>query len=118
MIVGSYATAPTATPWDKAREQAYYQGLHDIKTCTGVEVQFYETGLMHPHDEPWFIQQLKPEWECVLTCVGGTVVQQQANPRWGLASDDATGRLAAVNFAKQALQAVGRLNRARAGCCP
>jgi hypothetical protein len=114
-MVGSYATAPTASPWDKVREEKFYHGLRANSSVRGLEVQLYANGKMHPEDEEWFLQQLKPEWDCVLTIVGGTMVTLGTSPNFGLASDDDDGRKAAIEYAQAALKAVERLNKARHG---
>jgi hypothetical protein len=115
-MVGSYATAPTATPWDRVREAEFYEGLRGMKAVRGIEVQLYADGKMHPEDEDWFLQQLKPDWDCVLTIVGGTMVTLGTDQNFGLASDNEEGRAAAIEYARVALKAVGRLNQVREGC--
>ena len=66
---------------------------------------------MHNCDEQLFLSELvHPRWCAVLTCIGGTMANAGANPKFGLASDDDEGRAAAIGFAAKTLEAVGRWN--------
>jgi hypothetical protein len=76
----------------------------------GLEVQF-DGSVMHPFDEAWFLTHgVHPEWNAVLTCVGGTMGNVGASAAYGLASTDAAGRAAALEFTAKARDAVLRWN--------
>lgn len=109
-IVGAYATSPASAAWKEAEETAYYDGLKAMAGVRGLEVPF--TGTLHPHDEAWLLKALKKDWDFVVTCIPGTMQTLVKDKTFGLASDDAAGRKAAIEFAKKARDAVGRLNAA------
>jgi hypothetical protein len=100
--------------FDPEGEAAFYAGLAGLERAGAIEIQF--NGKIHSHDEDFLLEQLTgccKGWDCVLTCVGGTMERLGTNPLFGLASDDETGRQAAIAFAREALAAVGRLNKTR-----
>ncbi|HVI50430.1 MAG TPA: DUF4862 family protein [Candidatus Sulfotelmatobacter sp.] len=107
-FLGAYATSPCGSVWDEAAETAYWQGLKAIPHLRGLEYPF--TGKLHPHDEAWALASLDPAWDMVLTCLPGTMDRLEADARFGLASDDEDGRRAAVDFIRQAVPVVSRLN--------
>ncbi|MBM3545560.1 MAG: DUF4862 family protein [Alphaproteobacteria bacterium] len=109
-IVGAYATSPASTAWNEAAETAYYDGLKAMPSVRGLEVPL--TGALHPHDEAWLLRALKKDWDFVVTCIPGTMQTLVKDKTFGLASDDAAGRRAAVAFASKARDAVGRINAA------
>jgi hypothetical protein len=110
MIVGAYAISPAATTWDKAAETALYDGLKTMRNVRGLEVPF--TGTLHRHDESWLFAAIDKSWDFVVTLIPGTMGALQQNPKFGLASADTAGRKAAIDFARSAREAVGRLNQA------
>jgi hypothetical protein len=123
-FVGSYATSPnlfalehpTEASWDLQKEVAFYEGLAAIPRCRGLEVQFDGSAKMHAFDEDWFLRHaVRPEWNAVLTCVGGTMANIGTSATFGLASDDAKGREAALAFARKAQEAVVRWNNRAEG---
>jgi hypothetical protein len=129
LIVGSYATAPSLYPlehpedpppfstYNAAREAAFYSGLARLQLCGGLEVQLDRDGRMHSFDEAAFLSRFaKKEWVAVITCIGGTMARIGADPKFGLASKDKAGRMAAIEFARQALAAVKRWNGRSPGC--
>lgn len=109
-IVGAYAISPAATAWNEAGEKALYDGLKALPGVRGLEVPF--TGKLHRHDETWLFANIDKRWDFVVTLIPGTMGTLQQDKAFGLASDDAAGRKAAIDFARQALEAVGRLNAA------
>lgn len=109
-IVGAYATSPASAAWKEAEETAYYDGLKTMAGVRGLEVPF--TGTLHPHDEAWLLKALKKDWDFVVTCIPGTMQTLVKDKTFGLASDDAAGRKAAIDFARKAKDAVARINAA------
>ena len=109
-IVGAYATSPASAAWKEAEETAYYDGLKAMAGVRGLEVPF--TGTLHPHDEAWLLKALKKDWDFVVTCIPGTMQTLVKDKTFGLASDDAAGRKAAIDFARKAKDAVARINAA------
>src|SRR5687767_911725 len=107
MIVGAYAISPAATTWNEAGETALYDGLKTMQNVRGLEVPF--TGTLHRHDEKWLFAHIDRSWDFVVTLIPGTMGTLQQNPKFGLASTDAGGRKAAIDFARQAREAVNRL---------
>jgi hypothetical protein len=110
MIVGAYAISPAATTVNEPAEKALYDGLKAMPSVRGLEVPF--TGTLHRHDEKWLFANLHRSWDFVVTLIPGTMGTLQQNPVFGLASGDAGGRKAAMDFARSAKDAVGRLNDA------
>ena len=108
LIVGAYASSPTAGRWDPAVESEYLDGLAGVPGIRGLELPWL--GSLHPHDEPWLLANLPPRWQVVLTSVGYTVAAVARDPTHGLASDDAEGRRAAVANVADMLAGVRRLN--------
>jgi len=123
-FVGSYATSPNLyslehppQAMEPGREAAFYKGLAALDLCGGLEVQLHGDGTMHNCDEKTFLSvHAKPEWEAVLTCIGGTMGNIGACATFGLASTDEAGRQKAIEFAKVAQAAVGRWNGRAANC--
>jgi uncharacterized cupin superfamily protein len=116
LVVGAYATVPKGPnkTFDRDGEAAFYAGLAGLERAGAIEIQF--NGKIHSHDEGFLMEQLTgccQHWGCVLTCIGGTMERLGANPLFGLASDDESGRQEAIAFAKEALDAVTRLNETR-----
>lgn len=119
-IVGAYATAPRPNPSsglvDRAEEAAFYAALHAIPSLGGFEVPLLAGGVLHSEDEPWLLSVLfggqSQQVNIVLTCVPASVSALGADPTCGLASDAPAGRQAALAIARQARDAVARLNAA------
>ncbi|OIQ84516.1 hypothetical protein GALL_336570 [mine drainage metagenome] len=109
-FLGAYATSPCETHWDAGAEAAYWAGLAALPSLGGLEYPF--TGALHPYDEAWALAHLKPEWDLVLTLLPGTMDRLGQNPHFGLASDDAEGRAAALAFTGQARAVAQRFNEA------
>ncbi|WP_166793259.1 DUF4862 family protein [Cryobacterium lactosi] len=108
LIVGAYASSPTAHRWDPAVESSYLGGLAEVAGIRGLELPWL--GSLHAHDEPWLLATLPARWQVVLTSVGYTVAAVAGDPRHGLASEDAEGRRAAVANVAAMLAGVRRLN--------
>ena len=108
LVVGAYASSPTAQGWDPAVESGYLARLAEVAGIRGLELPWLEA--LHPHDEPWLLAALPCRWQVVLTSVGYTVAAVARDPRHGLASEDDRGRRAAVANAAAMLAGVRRLN--------
>ncbi|MBM3531874.1 MAG: DUF4862 family protein [Alphaproteobacteria bacterium] len=109
-IVGAYAISPASSSWNDVAEAELYNGLKAMPDVRGLEVPF--TGTLHPHDEPWLLRTVRKDWDFVVTCIPGTMQALVNDKTFGLASDDAAGRKAAIAFAAKARDAVARLNAA------
>ena len=109
-LVGAYAAAPSQLGWDPAAEATFLDAVLALDGVSGLEVPF--TGALHKYDEEWFLQRLPPAADVVLTLLPGTMARLKAAPSFGIASTDDAGRRAAVDFAGEALRAIGRLNQA------
>jgi hypothetical protein len=109
-FLGAYATSPCVSGWDEAAETAYYDALKALPGLRGLEYPF--TGRLHPHDDDWLLRNLDPAWDIVLTLLPGSMDRLAADPQFGLASDNASGRAAAVVFVAEARAVVARLNDA------
>jgi hypothetical protein len=106
--LGAYALSPTKNGWDAEVETAFYNDLKTLGNLKGLEHPFY--GALHEHDDDWFLANIAPHWDHVLTCIPGTMNALALNPHFGIASDNAAGRAAALAFMRQACSAVDKLN--------
>jgi Domain of unknown function (DUF4862) len=107
-FVGAYAASPNTAGWDPALEAQYYDRLRALPHVKGLEHPF--VGTLHPHDDAWFVRHIDPRWRFVFTCIPGVMAALANNPQFGLASEDAAGREAALAFMRQAREAVATLN--------
>ncbi|NNN05203.1 MAG: DUF4862 family protein [Elusimicrobia bacterium] len=107
VFVSSYALASPVEPWDQAAEERLFSGLSRMNIA-GVELPFY--GRLHRRDESWLFERLDPRWRVLVTLLPGTMERLAVEPRFGLASADASGRARALEFAGQAAQGVARLH--------
>lgn len=106
--LGAYAASPNHSGWDPALETAFYHELKALPNLKGLEHPF--VGHLHQHDDDWFLANIDPGWDYVFTCIPGIMNALGQNPLFGLASDDAAGRAAALSFMQQACAAIGKLN--------
>lgn len=106
--LGAYAASPNHSGWDAELETAFYHELQALPNLKGLEHPFL--GSLHQHDDNWFLANIAPDWDYVFTCIPGIMTALSQNPLFGLASDDATGRDAALRFMQQACAAIGTLN--------
>ncbi|MFQ3236118.1 MAG: hypothetical protein ACI9C4_001687 [Paraglaciecola sp.] len=107
-FVGAYATSPAWSTWDPALEREYYQQLQTFDNIQGLEHPF--VGTLHPHNEQWFLENIDPDWDFVLTCLPGIMNALGENPQFGIASNNEQGRAAALAFMHKACIAIGKLN--------
>ncbi|MCZ2721020.1 DUF4862 family protein [Marinomonas sp. 15G1-11] len=107
-FVGAYASSPTGELWNPELESEYYAKLKTLQNIKGLEHPFL--GTLHPHDDAWFLNNIDPSWNFVFTCIPGTMNELGKNPDFGLASDNESGRLAALAFLEKAKQAIKQLN--------
>ena len=107
-IVGAYATSPNLFTWDDHSESIYFNGLKKIKLIRGLELPFWGESL-HAFDDEWFLSNLEPKWENVLTCVPGTMKSLEADPFFGLASVNEESRNKAIRFYRRAYECINNL---------
>ncbi|HEY9357786.1 MAG TPA: DUF4862 family protein [Arthrobacter sp.] len=108
-FVGAYAAAPSLSGWDPSAEGKFLSSVLALDGVAGLEVPF--TGKLHKNDEAWFLKQLPDGARFVVTTIPGTMARLQADQTFGLASTAVYGRRSAINFVKEALDAVKRLNQ-------
>lgn len=107
-FVGAYAASPNHSGWDPALETAFYNELKALPNLKGLEHPFL--GSLHQHDDAWFLANIDPRWDYVFTCIPGVMNALSTNPAFGIASDDESGRAAALDFMQQACAAIAKLN--------
>ncbi|UKA64708.1 DUF4862 family protein [Arthrobacter sp. FW306-04-A] len=107
-FVGAYAAAPSLTGWNPSAEGRFLKSVAELEGVAGLEVPF--TGALHKDDEAWFLRQLPEQADFVVTTIPGTMARLSSDPCFGLASTSTAGRRAAIDFIRDALKAVGRLN--------
>lgn len=109
-LIGAYATAPSLVLDDVHLEQQFYEQLaQSIPDIQGFEIPFWGEEI-HKFGAEFLLQYVRPEWDHVLTCIPGSVKGVAANPNFGLASDDSSGRLDAVRMHQRANQIVRKIN--------
>ena len=108
-FVGAYAAAPSLSGWDPVAERKFLASVLALEGVAGLEVPF--TGKLHKDDEAWFLRQLPEEARLVVTTIPGTMARLQADKSFGLASTSESGRKSALDFVREAFEAVKRLNQ-------
>ena len=110
-IVGAYATSPNLFSWDEKSELNYFNRLKELTSIRGIEIPFWGKSL-HAFDDSWFLSNLEPSWQNVLTCVPGTMKSLEKDPYFGLASKNKKSRNNAIQFYSNALRCVKQLKSA------
>ena len=114
-LIGAYATAPSLGLDDIGLEREFYEQLiQSIPDMLGFEIPFWGEE-MHKFGNEFLFEFVQPKWDHVLTCIPGSVKGVEANPHFGLASNDTSGRLDAVQMHARARQVVQKLICIRAG---
>jgi hypothetical protein len=113
--LGAYALSPTKKGWDAEVESAFYEDLKTLPNLKGLEHPFY--GTLHEHDDDWFLANVEPQWDYVLTCIPGTMNALALDPHFGIASDDLDGRASALALIATTLRPRGCVP-SNDGCCP
>jgi Domain of unknown function (DUF4862) len=108
LFVGAYAAAPSLSGWNPNDEEKFLASVLALDGVAGLEVPF--TDKLHKYDEAWFLRQLPEHAQFVVTTIPGTMARLEADKGFGLASTSESGRRAALDFVKEALEAVKRLN--------
>jgi len=107
-IVGAYATSPNLFSWDEKSELKYFNRLKELTSIRGLEIPFWGKNL-HAFDDSWFLSNLNPSWQNVLTCVPGTMKNLEIDPYFGLASINKVSRKNAIQFYSDAFRCVKQL---------
>jgi hypothetical protein len=108
-FVGAYATSPTLNNWDIEKEKCFMDSLkNSLGTIQGLELAFW--GTLHEYDEESYLDMLDEKWEYVLTTLPGNMKMLGKNPHFGIASDNESSRLEAVEYYKKANEAVVKIN--------
>ncbi|MFJ5700036.1 DUF4862 family protein [Arthrobacter sp. NPDC093139] len=108
LFVGAYAAAPSLSGWNPNDEEKFLASVFALDGVGGLEVPI--TDKLHKYDEAWFLRQLPEHAQFVVTTIPGTMSRLEADKGFGLASTSESGRRAALDFVKEALEAVKRLN--------
>lgn len=108
IFVGAYAAAPSLSGWNPSDEEKFLTSVLALNGVAGLEVPF--TDKLHKYDEAWFLQKLPEHAQFVVTTIPGTMARLEADKGFGLASTSESGRRSALDFVKEALEAVKRLN--------
>ena len=109
-FVAAYTLSPSSNQWNPQQESEYYSGLKKLPNLRGLEIPV--VGGLHAHDKAWFLDNIDPHWQFVFTGMPGVMAGINANPNYGIASNDERGRLQALDFYKQSQLAVLELNQA------
>jgi hypothetical protein len=113
LVVGAYPAAPRTDPWSSDVESAFLTGISGSTLFRGWEIPF--SGALHGSDESWYLGQLRPGDEHVVTAVPRTAMRARTEPAYGLASVDEGGRAAALADLLVLRDAVARLVAASGG---
>ncbi len=95
---------------DDAGETALYDGLASMDIA-GLEQPFFADARLHPRDDAFLLERLRPEWSLVLTLLPGTMGKLAQDRNFGLASVDEGGRKRALDFCESARRTVEHLNK-------
>ena len=116
LVAGGYATAPVQGSRDD--EFDFYSKLlsstSSASSHLGLEIPLFMNATIHKNKDEDLILNSLISAGCpnsILSLVPGTMQNLTRDKQFGLASDDASGRLQAVNFVKQASEAVIRINK-------
>ena len=110
-IIGAYSTAPSLGSNDLESEQQYYKLLlKTVPDIRGLEIPFWEDSI-HKFGNDFLLQYIKPEWENVITCIPGSVMSLYTNPKFGLASNDESGRNLALALHKKTNEIIHKINK-------
>ena len=111
-FIGAYAALPkpaVAGTYEPDVERRFFAALRTLDGIGGLELPF--TGTLHPHDGKAYLDLLKPEWRFVVTGLPGIMNALARDPHFGLASESASGRAAALAFCRGLREAVATLQR-------
>jgi hypothetical protein len=101
-IIGAYASAPSLKSNDKLLEIEFYNKLiNAIPQIKGLEIPFFGKEI-HKFGSDFLLNYINPEWNNILTSIPGVMENLSKNPHFGLASDNYTGRLNALDMYKRA----------------
>lgn len=109
-IVGAYATAPSLGLEDKNKECEFYEKITQcIPEIRGLEIPFWGDNI-HLFGTEFLLKYIQPEWENVLTCIPASVMSLKKNRHFGIASNNNSGRIEALEMHKRANRMVHRIN--------
>lgn len=106
-FVSAYAAYPLLERQNLDEEGSLYARL-DSWGVAGIEHPIGAS--LHPHDEGWFVSQIRSSWSVLLTGLPATMNRLKDDPRYGLASADPDGRRRAVDAAQELRRAALALN--------
>ncbi len=98
--LGAYAasaTLPVDTPEDELRK--FWQDIARLPLLRGLELPFHSEGQSAVEGT---LAELPRSWDFILTLLPGVMQFLAHNPHFGLASDDESGRQAALAFTERA----------------
>lgn len=107
LVVGAYPAAPRSEPWSGSVESAFLEPISSSPMFRGWEIPF--SGALHGQDESWFLSQLQPGQQHVITAVPLSAVRAGTEPGYGLASFDEKGRADALADMRALRDAVARV---------
>ena len=110
-IVGAYASSPSlSSSLDKSLESQFYKRLiESVPDMLGLEIPFFGDEI-HKFGSDFLLKILRPDWNNVLTCMPGTMANLSIDPKYGIASDDYSCRMAAVSMYKRANNSIHKIN--------
>lgn len=94
LVLGAYVAAPAGLADDAATERDWFARLRDEPLVGGLELAWGRE--LVAGGGPRLAGLLAPGWGSVVTMMAGVSTRLQADPRYGLASDDEESRLVAV----------------------
>ncbi|MCI1915134.1 MAG: DUF4862 family protein [Bifidobacteriaceae bacterium] len=95
VVVGAYAATPGSLKGEWSGQEEYLRAVLDLEGVAGLEMPWFQTDFLP--DEEGAIELLKERGRHVITLVAGTMAKASASGgTYGLASDSAEGRKAAL----------------------
>ncbi|MCR9203298.1 MAG: DUF4862 family protein [Halobacteriovoraceae bacterium] len=102
-FLGIYASSPCIFSWNKEKEIKFITAMRGvIESVDGIEMPFWASDNIHPHDMDFYREYYQVNWPFVLTLIPGNMKMLGSNPHFGLASDDEMGRMKAIQYYKKA----------------
>lgn len=107
IILSSYPLSPAHAQWDPTLEAELLPALFALPGVTGLEVPW--VGGLHPHDESWFLAHVPAGAQLALTAIPWVMKSCAADPSYGIASPDETGRAKALADLRRVAADVARV---------
>ena len=109
-IIGAYPCAPSFHQKSEQEEKEFWRLLADTPHIRGLEQPCHEN--LHAYGDEWLFRHTPGEWQIVVTAIPETMRRRSGgNLAFGLASSDEEQRRACVEFHRNLLNKINRINQ-------